>query len=576
MAGKYVEELVAFLGWEVDSKELDGFGKQVADVAKTVAKIGVAVSGAISATAAFVTLTNRATTENKALADAVGVSVSEIEALAGVLRPAGFQYENVIDLVEEMNNKIGESTGLNEPISAVADATKILGLEFSKLKQLKPEDQFYAVIDAAMQLEDQQKAVSAVDMMMGGEANKILGYLRSQNSELAELLDNQLKLNFLSDEGRQGALDFTNTLNNTRTAVFSMGQELAGLAGSGLSEVLGGINEWIKNNRELIKSEISKWADRITRAIQWLWKWMKELIVGIDKAVTSLGGFENVVKLIGIALGSMIAARTLIMIAKLASEMRKAGIAAGLMNAGIALTPLLIAGIIALLALIGEDLYQFFTGGESLFGELGDKIAEFAHMNVRPFIASLLGMTPEELDLAMVKVVSSVTNFFTKTIPDIWQKGVGITEDIITWSVENIGAILENVYNSYLDVFTRVKDFVTGIARTMYNTIVENFDKAIAKVKGALNAIPGLDKVLDLNTTVAPSTAGLGATTGARAVASSITNSVQRSSAVNVSSPITINQQPGQSGPDLARAVADELGRAVNRAAKRADSGREI
>lgn len=576
MAGNYVEELVAFLGWEVDSKELDGFNDQVKSVTDTVKTVAIAVGAAAAGVATFLSVTNRATAENKALADAVGVSASEIEALVGVLRPAGFQYENVIDLVEEMNNKIGESTGLNEPISAVADATKILGLEFSKLKQLKPEDQFYAVIDAAMQLEDQQKAVSAVDMLMGGEANKILGYLRSQNSELAELLDNQLKLNFLSDEGRQGALDFTNVLNNTRTAVFSMGQELAGLAGSGLADVIESLNIWIKTNRELIKIEISKWADRITKAFTWFVRGVRWVVTNVTQLVTKLGGLENVLKLIGVAAGAMFTARVISMVLTFTKAVKSAGIATALMNAGIALTPLLIAGVIALLFLLGEDLYNFFTGGESLLGDLGDAIADFAHMNVRPFIASLLGMTPEELDLAMVKVVSSVTNFFTKTIPDVWREGVGITEDIITWSVENIGAILEGVYDFYVDVYTRIRDFVTGIAGAMYNTIVGNFDKAIAKVKGALNAIPGLDRVLDLNTTVAPSTAGLGATAGARAVASSITNSVQRSSSVNVSSPITVTQQPGQSGTDLARQIADELGKAVSRAAKRADSGREV
>lgn len=576
MAGNYVEELVAFLGWEVDSKELDGFNDQVKSVTDTVKTVAVAVGAAAAGVATFVTLTNKATAVTLGMAQANEVAAETAEDLGRMLSIIGMDTRSVIKSFAFLNKTMGGIKTGAVSATVVDKSLKGVGLRLQEIQKLTPEDQFVAVMEAARGTEDAQVAAAAATALFGREAGKMVGFFRTQTKTVRELLEIQNQMNLQTEEGRAGALRFFGALDLLEAAGQSVRESLAGLIGGGLAPLMEGWVEWIAANRELLQLKIAEWADRITKAFTWFVRGVKWVVTNVTKLVDTMGGLENVLKLIGVAAGAMFTARVISMVVTFTKAVKSAGIATALMNAGIALTPLLIAGVVALLFLLGEDLYQFFTGGESLLGDLGDKIAEFAHMNIRPFIASLLGMTPEELDLAMVKVVSSVTNFFTKTIPGVWSEGVLIIENLIQGFVDKIWPILNSIYDFYVDVYTRIKDFVTGIAGAMYNTIVGNFDKAIAKVKGALNAIPGLDKVLDLNTTVAPATAGLGATAGARAVASSITNSVQRSSAVNVSSPITVTQQPGQSGTDLARQIADELGKAVSRAAKRADSGREV
>ena len=210
MARTIVEELVGILGLNIDDQSFKKGAKQLENVKKQYERVAsaatkVAVAGA--ALAGFTIITNKFTAEQENMAAAVGISGQALEGYGALAEQAGLNVDNVIDLVEEMNNKLGESKGLEE-ITAVKEATKILGLEFKELKRLKPEDQFFAILDAAKQLEDQQKASAATDILLGGEASKFVGLLHQQEGGLQDLLDAHFRLNLLTKDNRAAAVDF--------------------------------------------------------------------------------------------------------------------------------------------------------------------------------------------------------------------------------------------------------------------------------------------------------------------------------------------------------------------------------
>ncbi|MGR3468504.1 MAG: hypothetical protein ACU0CI_11575 [Shimia sp.] len=134
-----------------------------------------------TASAVLGTLANQRTREMQALAASVGQNVDTMEALAVAGKALGFNYDNIVDLAEEMHNKLGEFAGLGEMNSA-KEALEMIGLEFKDLKKLKPEDQFEKIVDAIAGMEDAQKASSAADMLFGGEASKFFGDLRPVSS----------------------------------------------------------------------------------------------------------------------------------------------------------------------------------------------------------------------------------------------------------------------------------------------------------------------------------------------------------------------------------------------------------
>ncbi|MCK9241604.1 hypothetical protein, partial [Desulfocurvus sp.] len=227
-------------------------GGRFRDMAGAAGRYAAVVGASIGAVGAAMTMGNRLTAQQTALAQALNVSADGFEAWSGIAREMGFEADHVGDLMEELNNKLGESAGLEE-ITPVTESLQILGLTFEELRALAPEEQFRRVAEAVKGLDDHAQAVSAADILMGGEANKFFGYLRSREEGLDELLARQKRLNVLSAEGRAGAQAYNEAFSRFSTVVSSTARELSGLVGGALAPVVEEwgprLADWVRANR---------------------------------------------------------------------------------------------------------------------------------------------------------------------------------------------------------------------------------------------------------------------------------------------------------------------------------------
>ena len=107
------------------SKVVKGF----TDISIKAAKAG---AGIATATLAGASLINKQAQETENMAKAMGANLNTIEAVSSAVAGIGLNSEHVTDLFEEMNNKFGESAGLEE-ILPVTESLAILGLEFEKI-----------------------------------------------------------------------------------------------------------------------------------------------------------------------------------------------------------------------------------------------------------------------------------------------------------------------------------------------------------------------------------------------------------------------------------------------------------
>jgi len=245
----------------------------MAGMVKRVGQLGTALSlgGGIA-----MTLMNKASAQSEVLANSVGVSVKTVEALARAIKPAGFEFDNVIDLIEEMNNKLGES-GTIEEMAAVKDTMKVLGLEFANIKKLKPEDQFKVIVDAALQMKNIQDAAFALDSLFSGEGNKILGVLRQAGPNVAKILEAQEKLNFKTEEGRRGARIFTAQMARLEQAFGTLAMQISGRLGGGLAGVMKRIGDAIENNKVQINDFVEMVGSEMAPAIKKTEEFFKNL-----------------------------------------------------------------------------------------------------------------------------------------------------------------------------------------------------------------------------------------------------------------------------------------------------------
>jgi hypothetical protein len=622
-----IEEFVAKLGWDVDTKGIDQFEKSVqttsadfdelvnkaklADAAanqidakgiKTVdanvvnagismqqfnrqlkdagieynvliekaKKFATWVSVGVGAVSAATVAINQHTTEQTNLARSVGLSADSLIAWTGVVKEIGFQADNVVDLVEEMNNKIGEKAGLGK-MTAVEESFKLLKLDFKTIRKLKPEEQFFKILDAAKELKDVQKAVSAVDMLLGGEANKILGFLRTQEESLEEIIKRRKALILLDEEGREGALKFTRAWGLFAGVVSSLGQQFAGLLGDTLTPAANTFIDFVAANRKLIRVETKKWVERVSKVLKFFFGILKEIILLVQKVTKSLGGFDNALKILAITLATLKAVQIFraIQIAIKGVTVAQTLLTAATKAFAAIKTLGLVAGI-ALLILVVEDLYHWITGGNSLLKELSREF-EGIIGGVVERLAGVFGITKDELDLLMVRALEDVVEFFT----GIFDSSVEMVEKVI-------GAF-DKLFTGSEDVFTRILNFAMTTAKAISDGWLAVFNNLIDTIVGGvqrlINKVPfladlvagGKDFLSGIRAQVSPLTdmlsgkatvikegvqgviGGVTAPTTALAQAGNVQNQTSR---VNVENKINVTQLPGEDGANFATRVA--------------------
>lgn len=407
--------------------------------------------------------------EHAALAKSVGMSASSLSAWAGMVKEGGYEADNVADLVEEMNNKIGESKGLEE-ITPVTESLKMLNLQAKDLAKLAPEKQFEAIMNAALKLKDKQQAVSAVDILMGGEANKILGLLRSKTEEtgkgLTPLLDAQKELNLLSEEGRRGNVSWARASGGLFKTIFTAVQELTGIFGGELAPVAKEAITWITNNFGYLRDNAKLVAKDIAAGIRSLMSPLSEarkessglLSMFID-FVSWLGpGNTLILGLVAVVAGPLIAAI--------------AALTVSVVTLGIALwaTPIgwIIAGIAALVV-AGGTLYAFWD-------EFAADISNLLNGIKTAFSDGLLNGVLYVLNLfnpvvIISKAVNALINYLFGVdlfaIGQEWMSGFG---DGIQAMWENISNWLSGAVNELLDVLPDWIKSKIGLETTAQNS----------------------------------------------------------------------------------------------------------
>jgi plasmid maintenance system antidote protein VapI len=572
-----IEEFAAYLGWEVDPSNLDEFDDQVNKITDTFKKVALAIGAATAAVTALITHTNKETAEMAGLAKSVGITVDNLQAITGVVSEIGLNFENVIDLVEEMNNKIGEKKGLGN-FTAVEESLKLLNLSFKELEKLEPDQQFIKVLDAAAKLEDQQKAVSAVDMLFGGEANKILGFIREMGMSLEDIIERRKQLNFLTDEGVDGAVRYNRAIGETQTIISTLWKQFSGLVGEAISPLVEEFNEWVIQNRELIKLKVAEWAEKVSDFLEVMWKFLKFIGGILNKIVNLFGGWERVLAVIaGILAG--LAFTNLIKAVKLLTTILLPGVKnLGLFKAALNFGKL--AGTIALIvaaALAINSLVRFLQGKDSLVGDIGESIAKSMDESTNS-VAEFFGLTKEEFQLWLVRAVDGIEDFFVSiydAIDRFWQALFSIDWGVV-W--EDIKGIFGEGVEVVKGFFQSLLDFIM----TIPGRVVDAFKQLPGIITSFLKQIPGIGSVIkgigsviggESPQTQQTGSPGLATQIQQNRTIQNIANQQRTASNTTVQARFNITQQPGEDSTQFANKVVQIIEESAATAVRNNRSG---
>lgn len=385
-----VDKLLAYFGIDVDERgfadakqELNKIEAAAQDVIDTVVSIKSAFAGAF---VAAVGMTNAQTAAEVKQSEAMGLTFEKTKALANALKGTGLQFENVTDLAEELSNKMGESMGVEE-MTAVKEAFGMLGLEFNKMKLLPVQQQMDAIFRSAMKMQNQQKARAAVDMLLGGEGNKVVGQMRLISHDYDELINQQQRYMFNTEEGAKGAVQFANSWNRLATVTSSLWEDVAGVIGTAMAPAMDAISDFIAGFREFYQLNVKEHIGGITTAVQVLGVALTAGVIGkfvkLGAAAVSAAGS------VGLIRGAVIGIR-----AALGGVLALFGGPVGLAITGV--------------LLLVEDLYYYFNGMPSLIGGIGDAFNTYVRPKVEEFtnwfggkVQAILDMIPQGLKDAL-------------------------------------------------------------------------------------------------------------------------------------------------------------------------------
>ncbi|ELN2578476.1 hypothetical protein RY966_004250 [Enterobacter kobei] len=260
----------------------------------TLAGGAMGLGGIIAAGSGALAL-NAHTAEQRGMARSYGVSTNTFRAWDGIGKQMGLSGENLGDLAEELANKVGEIKSLGEQ-SSVTDGLKMMGLNLSDLKGKSNEDQMATVLNRALKMNDEQAARSAVDMIMGGEANKIAAWMRMSGKTYEELMAVQKRYILTTEDSDEAAAKGQFALSNLWVSVSTAAQSVLGtLAGElapSITKYADDFSGWFANGgRELLVSRLKSfgggisdfWTNNLQPVLSALWRGLEVLAEKINE-----------------------------------------------------------------------------------------------------------------------------------------------------------------------------------------------------------------------------------------------------------------------------------------------------
>ena len=248
------------------SDSTEGLNKRLATIGRRSA---LAITGTTAAALAGMTLLNASLTRSTKAAKELGVEIGVIDGITGRVQDAGLGFDGVAQSIRTMNQRLGEAATVGE-MAGVTEGLFRLGLRYGEIRQLAPQDQFIAILQAAQDMGDGQKATAAVTKILGEEAAKMVGVLRTQEGSIRDMIAAEAQLDFVTDQARAGAERWTRAVNAAGDITGSLSNQVAGLAGVHMSHLVEQFVNFARVNRDVINSRLEQFFQTVVLRVQWL------------------------------------------------------------------------------------------------------------------------------------------------------------------------------------------------------------------------------------------------------------------------------------------------------------------
>ena len=433
-----VRELLCKLGFEADQSKIDKFENSVGNLTKGLALLVTGATAAATAAFGFASSTARQSEEIERSAKLASTGVEEFQKLAYASESFGIQQDKLADILKDTNDKMGDffQTGAGPLADFFEFIAPKIGVTAEQFKNLSGSDALQLYVSSLEKANLSQAEMTFYMEAIASDSTLLLPLLE-KNGEAYKTLAKEAEEYgaILSEDNVKANKEFSKQLRSLnkmfQSVIMSVGNKLIPL----FSDLVMKVKDFIARNRELIQSNISGFFDGAIWVVKQFISVLGTLFGWIDKIAQLMGGWSNAIKIVGIAIGVLMALQFVPWIIAAVAAIKA-------LNVAMLLNPaaLMVAGIVALgtaIVLLIEDLYQWVQGNESVVGDLIATWFEF------------------------------VTKF----------KGY------LSDSVEAVKEKLGQIKGFFVDTFTQIKEFVTNIFKNIWDGITNGISGAFDKIK---------------------------------------------------------------------------------------------
>ena len=427
-----LDSLLVELGYDYDPEGMKDFQEGITETIGAAKKLVAGLIAGSAAITGFAAVVSAATDEQGKLAEEIGISVGEIDALSHALGIAGGNTSSMANNLQQLAIRASEAA---RGVGSGVEAFGILGISVTDVNgNLKSTDDLLLEVSQSMQGLDKAKQIELADKLGLRDSVRLL---QKGSAGIQQLVADAKSLGVTTEEDARLSAEFQDSLLD----ITRIGKKIGQLITRTLIPILQGFNDevavWWKQNKDLIEQNIPKWIDKLSVAL---------------KILTVVAGLFVATKLIGTILS-------------LVKAFKIASVAALVMNGAVLLLPTLLTGLALAFVGLMDDAQTFFEGGDSLFGIWIEKFPEF------------------ETELRAVAGVFYILAEVTSTIFEGWKNIFDLFSGKNKTDFSQIGNFLLDIVG--LGPVSKAESLIAPTSQSTNNSKVTKIDKIEITIPGA-------------------------------------------------------------------------------------------
>ena len=431
----FVEQLIARLALDTDEQSFKKGEAGMDDLAASAVKMGAVIGAAFAAVqAAAVGLVvnyanNAKQVEN--LSRVAGEGFEAFQLYAAGAKTVGVEQEKLADIFKDTNDKVGDflQNGAGPLKDFFDNIAPKVGITADMFRDLSGKEALQLYVDGLEKANLSQSEMTFYMEAIASDATLLLPLLKNGGEGFNAMAKEALAAgSVISESGAKSAKALNTSFAKLQMWITGIGNDIAEELIPAITEVVDGIRLFIKENKALISSTITGTIKAATAALK-----------GLAYAVGLFAAFKLGATVLAAAQGVMI----------LSKAFTVARLAALLFSAAALAIPILIGLAIAAVALLAEDLYTFFEGGDSYIGKfvkkwpmLGEAIYGVADAlkEAWGFAGDLFGILYSIVTLDFGMLLDSFQSLGNRIIDVFRNVGQAISDSLPSWATDALGS----------------------------------------------------------------------------------------------------------------------------------------